>query len=200
MFIHLKLTRSAFILGLGLLTIAQQGFAQDHPADHWDFGVEAGYLSKVRNNSPLDYAIIPTQLVWHTPAQFELWRGDSGARLAVRHRLAVVTELYVKGPEDVYFAFAGSPSFQLWSADQKTALIYEIGGGAGLINSKNVAGGQGQNFTLNWFTQLAVRHQFTKNFGVTAGPYFTHHSNLGMTKPNPGIDVLGVNFGFYWQL
>ena len=30
---------------------------------------------------------------------------------------------------------------------------------------------------------------------VTGALYFTHHSNLGMTDPNPGIDVLGLNVG-----
>jgi hypothetical protein len=36
--------------------------------------------------------------------------------------------------------------------------------------------------------------------GLTGGVYFTHHSNLGMAQPNPGIDVLGVNFGVVWQI
>ena len=35
---------------------------------------------------------------------------------------------------------------------------------------------------------------------VTAGAFFTHHSNLGMTNPNPGIDVLGVKLGLTWTL
>jgi hypothetical protein len=33
-----------------------------------------------------------------------------------------------------------------------------------------------------------VRRQLDTKLAVTAGIYFTHHSNLGMTKPNPGID------------
>lgn len=36
--------------------------------------------------------------------------------------------------------------------------------------------------------------------GLLAGAYFTHHSNLGMTQPNPGIDVLGVNIGVVWTI
>ncbi len=178
---------------------AQQAQAQ-HPADHWEFAVETGYLKKVRHNSPFDYRIVPTQAVWRSPALFDLWRGESGARLAVRNRLALVAETFVRGPEDYYVAFAGSPSFELWSADQKTALFYEIGGGVGLLNSKNVPGGQGQDLTFNWFTQLGLRRQLGNKLGLTGGVYFTHHSNLGMTNPNPGIDVLGVNFGVVWQI
>jgi lipid A 3-O-deacylase len=186
---------------LGFLAIASQAQAQArHPADQWEFGVETGYLWKVKHNSPLDYRIVPTQLVWRSPPMFEIWRGESGARLTVRNRMALVAETFVRGAEDYYFAFAGSPSFELWSADQKSALFYEIGGGVGLVNAKGVPGGQGQDLTFNWFTQLGARRQLTQKVAVTAGAYFTHHSNLGMTHPNPGIDVLGAKVGVMWTL
>ena len=192
------------LLFLGLLTglhpVQAQPVQAQHPADHWEFAVEAGYLKKIRHNTPLDYRIIPTQALWRSPALFDLWRSESGARLTVRNRLAIVAETFVRGPEDYYVAFAGSPTFELWSVDQKTALFYEIGGGFGFLNAQDVAGGQGQDLTFNWFTQLGLRRQLSKKLGLTGGAYFTHHSNLGMTKPNPGIDVLGVNVGLVWQL
>ncbi|MDB5881486.1 MAG: hypothetical protein JWP43_1364 [Ramlibacter sp.] len=186
---------------LGVLAVASQAQAQaKHPADQWEFGVETGYLWKVKHNSPLDYRIVPTQLVWRSPPMFEIWRGESGARLTVRNRMALVAETFVRGAEDYYLAFAGSPSFELWSADQKSALFYEIGGGVGLLNAKGVPGGQGQDLAFNWFTQLGARRQLTQKMAVTAGAYFTHHSNLGMTHPNPGIDVLGAKIGVMWTL
>ena len=184
---------------LALLVSASQVQAQ-HPADDWEFAVETGYLKKVKHNSSLDYRIAPTQAVWRSPALFDLWKSENGARLTVRNRMAIVAETFVRGPEDYYLAFAGAPTFELWSADQKTALFYEIGGGVGLLNSKNVPGGQGQNLAFNWFTQLGLRRQLSKEMALTGGVYFTHHSNLGMTKPNPGIDVLGVNFGLVWHI
>lgn len=188
---------------LALLAIflggTQAALAQ-HPADHWEFALESGYLKKVKQNSPLDYRIVPTQAVWRSPAMFDLWRSATGARLAVRHRMAIVAETFVRGPEDYYLAFAGAPTLELWTADQKTALFYEIGGGVGMLNSKNVPGGQGQDLTFNWFTQLGVRRQLSPKMALTGAVYFTHHSNLGMTSPNPGIDVLGVNFGLVWKL
>ena len=186
---------------LAVLAGAPQAQAQaQHPADQWEFGIETGYLTKVRHNSPLDYRIVPTTLVWRSPPMFDIWRGKSGARLTVRHRMGLVMETFARGPEDYYVAFAGSPSFELWSADQKTAAFFEIGGGAGLVNSKQVPGGQGQDLTFNWFTQLGVRRQVAPRIGVTAGAYFTHHSNLGMTRPNPGIDVLGFKLGLIWTM
>lgn len=186
-------------LMLSLLASPISVCADDHPADHWEVAVEAGYLEKVRNNSPLDYVIVPVQVAWRSPASFDLWNGESGARLTVRNRIAVILETYLEGAEDYYFAFAGAPSFELWNAAQQSALFFEIGGGAGLTNAKGTPGGQGQDFAFNWFSQLGVRHQFSHNQAITAAGYFTHHSNLGMTDPNPGIDVLGINLGLIWQ-
>ena len=185
---------------LSLLATPASVCADDHPADHWEVAVEAGYLQKVRNNSPLDYVIVPVQVAWRSPAAFDLWNGESGARLTVRNRIAVILETYLEGAENYYFAFAGAPSFELWNADQTSALFFEIGGGAGLTNSKNIPGGQGQDFTFNWYSQLGMRQQLGNNQAITAAAYFTHHSNLGMTDPNPGIDVLGINLGWVWQL
>lgn len=187
------------VLTLCLLAIPASVGAQSHPADRWEMAAEVGYLDKIRHNSPLDYVIVPAQIAWRSPAAFDLWNGENGARLTVRHRISVILETFLEGAEDYYFAFAGAPSFELWSADKKKALFFEIGGGAGLTNSKNIPGGQGQDFTFNWFSQLGLRYQFDKDRALTAAGYFTHHSNLGMTDPNPGIDVLGLNLGMVWQ-
>ena len=198
---HSPLSRFLILIGLltGLLIFATAARAQ-HPADHWEFSVQTGYLKKVKNNSPFDYRIVPTQAVWRSPNVFDLWQGDSGARLTVRNRFAAVFETFARGPEDYYLAFTAAPTIELWAADQKTALFYEIGGGAGLLNSKNVPGGQGQNLAFNWFTQAGLRRQLSPALALTGGVYFTHHSNLGMTHPNPGIDVLGINAGLVWRL
>jgi lipid A 3-O-deacylase len=198
---HPRLTWFLLLLGLlaGLLMVATAARAQ-HPADFWEFSVQTGYLKKVKDNSPFDYRIVPTQAVWRSPTVFNLWQGDSGARLTVRNRFAAVFETLARGPEDYYLAFTAAPTLELWAADQKTALFYEIGGGAGLINSKNVPGGQGQDLAFNWFTQAGLRRQLSNRLALTGGVYFTHHSNLGMTSPNPGIDVLGVNMGLIWRL
>lgn len=195
--VRLKAVLPALVLGASVPAVHADGPV--HPADRWEIAFEAGYLKKIRNNSSLDYVIAPAQLAWRSPAMFDLWQGSSGARLSVRNRLAVVYETYIKGGEDYYAAFAGAPTFELWAPDRKSALFFEIGGGAGLTNSGNTSGGQGQDFTFNWFSQLGVRHQFKKDQAFTAAGYFTHHSNLGMTDPNPGIDVLGVNLGLVWQ-
>ena len=185
-------------LALALLAALPAVAQTPHPADRWEFALEAGYLAKVRNNSPHDYRIVPLQVAWRSPAMFDMWSAPDGRRLTVRNRVAVVAEAIVRGPEDHYFAISGAPVFELWSADRRTAGFFEIGGGAGFINSKGVPGGQGQDLAFNWYTQGGVRRQLDSDMALTASLYFTHHSNLGMTDPNPGIDVLGLNFGVVW--
>ena len=192
-------------LSAGLLAVLAFGpwsgdtIAQDLPADHAEWSIETGYLTKVKHNSPLDYRVVPTQLVWRSPAVFDFWRHGDGTRLLFRHRLALLAESFPRGAEDYYLGFSGSPSIELWLPNTTTALFYSIGGGAGYINAKGVAGGQGQKFTLNWFTQFGLRQQIGKRTAVAGSAYFVHHSNLGMTNPNPGIDALGLNLGLIWR-
>ena len=170
-----------------------------HPADRWEFALEAGYLAKVRNNSPHPYRIAPVQVAWRSPAMWDLWRSPGGARLTVRNRVALVAEAIVRGPESRYVAVSGAPVFELWAPDRRTAAFFEIGGGVGFIDSRGVPGGQGQDLAFHWTTQGGLRRQLADGFALTAALYFTHHSNLGMTSPNPGIDVLGLNFGAVWS-
>ncbi len=172
--------------------------AQSLPADHAEWTLESGYLVKVKHNSPLDYRVVPTQLVWRSPTAFDIWNHEGGTRLLLRHRLALLAETFPRGAEDYYLGFSGAPSFELWMPDRKTALFYSIGGGFGYINAKGVPGGQGQDFTLNWFTQGGLRHQIGKNMALSGSVYFVHHSNGGMTNPNPGIDALGWTIGITW--
>ena len=124
--------------------------------------------------------------------------GSTGSIPATANLLAAIADL-PRGAEDYYLGFSGAPSVELWLPNRRTALFYAIGGGAGYINAKGVPGGQGQKFTLNWFTQFGLRHQLSQRTAVAGSAYFVHHSNLGMTDPNPGIDALGLSLGLIWN-
>jgi hypothetical protein len=190
---------TGLVATLAMALGAGGALAQALPAEHAEWSVETGYLSKIKHNSPLDYRVVPTQLVWRSPAAFDLWRHEDGSRLLFRHRLALLAETLPRGAEDYYLGFSGAPSVELWLPNRRTALFYAIGGGAGYINAKGVPGGQGQKFTLNWFTQFGLRHQLSQRTAVAGSAYFVHHSNLGMTDPNPGIDALGLSLGLIWN-
>jgi hypothetical protein len=47
--------------------------------------------------------------------------------------------------------------------------------------------------------QVGLRQEITPGVSLPGGVCFTHHSNLGMTDPNPGIDALGFTLGRSWK-
>jgi hypothetical protein len=48
-------------------------------------------------------------------------------------------------------------------------------------------------------TQLTLRQEITPGIALRGGVYFIHHSQSGMTDPNPGIDALGFTPGCSWK-
>ena len=170
-----------------------------HPAEAWELTLESGYLWNIGSNTPIDYEIAPTQFTLRSPTVLNWFAGDDGSRLVVRSRVSLLTESIVEGPEDYYLGLSGAPSIEYWFPNEKTSLFFSIGGGVGLTNSTNEAGGQGQDFTLNWFSQLGLRQEIAPNLSVLGGAYFIHHSNGGQTSPNPGIDALGFTVGLGWK-
>jgi len=171
----------------------------EHPAESWEFTLESGYLENIGSNTPLDYEIIPTQFTFRSPTVLDWFAGDDGSRIVVRSRASLLMESIIEGPESFYFGINGAPSIEYWFPNEKTSLFFSIGGGVGWTDSTSVPGGQGQDFTLNWFSQLGLRQEIAPNLSVLGGAYFIHHSNGGATSPNPGIDALGFTLGLGWQ-
>lgn len=172
--------------------------APTHPTDSWEWTLESGYLWNVGHNTDINYEIIPTQLTLRSPWVTKLWTGDSGAELVVRSRYSLLMEAITKGPEDYSFGFNCAPSVEYWFPDATTSLFFSIGGGCGVTNSAGGTDGQGQDFHFNWFSQLGLRREIFDNVSLLGGVYFIHHSNLGITDPNPGIDALGFTIGCGW--
>jgi hypothetical protein len=173
--------------------------AGTHPADRAEWAIETGYLWEAGNNTPIDYEIAPTQLVYRSRAILDWFAGQDGSRLVVRNRFALLAESIVEGPEDYYFGLSAAPSIEYWFPNRQTSIYFSIGGGVGFVNSTDVPGGQGQDFTLNWFSQLGLRQEIARDLSLLGGVYFLHHSNGGQTTPNPGIDALGFTTGLGWQ-
>lgn len=173
--------------------------AETHPSDQWEWTLESGWLKQVGNNTDAYYEIIPTQLTLRSPVVWTWWQDEAGAQIVVRNRFSALCETIIKGPEDYYLGFNAAPSIEYWLPSGQTSLFFSIGGGAGWINSSGGTDGQGQDLTFNWFSQFGLRRQIRENVSLLAGVYFIHHSNLGMTDPNPGIDALGFTLGMGWR-
>lgn len=195
--------RSLLLLGLALPCLASAGVTPSSggkdPWDTWEWTLESGYLVNVGNNTDIDYEIAPTQLTLRLPAHWTIWQNEEGARILFRPRYSLLMESIIEGPEDYYLGANASPSIEYWFPNRQTSIFFSIGGGIGVTNSTDIEGGQGQDFTLNWFTHLGVRQAISENTSILAGAYFIHHSNGGQTDPNPGIDALGATIGIGWQ-
>lgn len=167
--------------------------------DIWEWTLESGYLWNVGHNTAIDYEIVPTQLTARSPVVWKWWENEDGAQLVVRHRFSALFESITSGPEDYYLGLAAAPSIEYWFPSHRTSAFFSIGGGLGMTNSSGGEEGMGQDLTFNWFSQLGLRHQLTENVALLGGLYFIHHSNLGLTDPNPGIDALGFTLGCGWK-
>ncbi len=168
--------------------------AVEAPWERHAIDIETGMIWQFRDNTNINYQLVPTQLSWRGPHVFK-WDLAGGSTVVVRNQASLITTWVAKGPEDHYFGVSGAPSLEWWSPDSAWSLYLSVGGGVGVINSTDIMGGQGQDFTLNWFIKTGARRQICEDFAIFGGPFFQHLSNGGATTPNPGIDALGVSIG-----
>jgi lipid A 3-O-deacylase len=189
-----SMNRSILALSVCLPTLAAAPPDVQAPWERHAFDIESGLLWQVGDNTTIDYTIVQNQFSWRSPYVFKLDM-DGGSTVVVRNHASLIAAWIADGPEDYYLGVSGSPSLEWWSADNLWSLYFSIGGGAGVTNSTNIPGGQGQDFTLNWFAKAGARYQVSDGLAVFGGPFFQHISNGGATTPNPGIDALGFTVG-----
>ncbi len=172
--------------------------AETAPPPRWDassLNVESGMLWEIGTGTPFAYRLVPTMLSWRSAEFFGLALAD-GSRIVLRHRLTLIGTWIQNGPESHYVGIAGSPSLEWWDKSGTWSLYTGAGGGAGVIDARGIKGGQGQDFTLNWFIRGGIEHITSRNTHLSAGIMYQHMSNGGQTKPNPGIDALGFTLGY----
>ena len=193
---HHLIKAALLACGLGLGTIAAEPLAP-HAWESSAWNVETGVLWEIGTGTPITYRLVPTQLSWRSREALG-WSLADGSRILFRHRLTLIGTWVQRGPESHYLGFSGSPSLEWWDKTGKWSMYAGSGGGFGVIDSQGVKGGQGQDFTLNWFIRGGLEHVTTANARLNAGIMYQHLSNGGQTKPNPGIDALGFTVGYGW--
>ncbi len=180
------------------MLVGASGEAGGRSWEEPEFTLETGILWGVGDSTPLSYRLIPTQLSWRSAEAFG-WAVKDGSRIVVRHRFTLITTWVDLGPESRYLGFSASPSIEWWNAAGNWSVFLGAGGGAGFIDSRDVPGGQGQDFTLNWFARSGIEHFVRDDFRLSAGLMFQHLSNGGQTSPNPGVDAVGFTVGASWS-
>ena len=181
---------------LGLVAIA----AEPVPGPPWasrDLTAETGLLWNIGTGTPLAYRIVPAQLSWRSKALLG-HEFAGGSRIVARHRLTLIGDWIQQGPESHYVGFSGSPSIEWWDRTGTWSLFTGAGGGFGWTDSRGIRGGQGQDFTLNWFIRAGLERVVAKNGRLVTGLLYQHLSNGGQTNPYPGIDALGFTLGWSW--
>jgi hypothetical protein len=169
----------------------------ERPWESSSLDLETGLLWEIGSLTPIPYRLVPTQLSWRSKELLGHVFSD-GSRIVVRHRLTLMGTWVQHGPESHYVGFTGSPSLEWWDRKGNWSLFTGTGGGCGFIDSRGVPGGQGQDFTLNWFIRGGIEHVTAGNGRWSAGIMYQHLSNGGQTEPNPGIDALGFTLGWGW--
>jgi len=185
---------------LRIAAFAAEPVAETGSTRPWEssaLNLESGVLWEIGTGTPISYRLVPTQLSWRSAEVFG-HEFENGSRLLFRHRLTLIGTWIQNGPESHYVAFVGSPSVELWNKAGTWSLFTGSGGGFGLLDSRGVKGGQGQDFTLTWFIRGGIEHVTAKGIRLSAGIMYEHMSNGGQTKPNPGIDALGFMLGYGW--
>jgi len=157
--------------------------------DRWNLDIESGMIWKVSNETPLDYTIAPQIISLRGPRHF--WGHAFSGKWVIRPQYSFLGEAIIDGPESRYFGLSAAPSIEWWNSSEQAGLFLAVGGGIGWIDSQDTPGGQGQDFTFNWFIKSGVRYRLDDHWFVSAAVFFQHLSNRGMTDPNPGIDALG---------
>lgn len=165
--------------------------------DSWFIDFDTASIWKITNTTDLNYIVLPQIVSWRSRPflQWEFGNGD----LIVRNRLSLLGEYFLEGAESYYFGFSGSPALEWWNTEQNFSLYFYIGGGAGFVDSTDIEGGQGQDFTFNWFVQTGARFRLNESLYITGGLLFQHLSNQGMSDRNPGLNSLGPTVGLSWK-
>jgi len=165
--------------------------------DQWTIDFETSILWRVTSSTPLNYTLLTESVSLRTPQHIHIPFGSGD--IFVRGNFTLLSEAFLDGPESYYFGFSGSPSIEYWFPGRQTHFYFSVGGGVGWLDSTDVPGGQGQDFTLNWFIKAGVRHYLTESLAVGAGVFFQHLSNGGMADRNPGLDALGPSLGLTYH-
>lgn len=184
---------------LAALLLATTAFAQSAPAElkPWtqnSFDLETGMLWKVGGDTTFNYRIVPLIVSWRSPEMFG-FHFNNGSTLTVRNKLSAMANWFEDGSENRYLGISGAPSIEWWNPSLTWSVFGSIGGGIGWVDAQGVPGGQGQDFTLNWYGQLGVSRVITEGWTLRASTMFQHLSNGGQTDPNPGLDSLGFLIG-----
>ncbi len=109
--------------------------------------------------------------------------------------LLAMAEPIFRGPENRYFGISLGLRYNFAQPHARLVPYFSGGVGAGFIDSTNVPGGQGQDFTFNILTAAGIWYKVNDHWKASGGVLYQHLSNGGQTDPNPSLNLLGPQIG-----
>jgi lipid A 3-O-deacylase len=156
--------------------------------------VETGMLWKVGGDTAFNYRIVPFFVSRRSSEVFGFHFSD-GSALTLRNKYTLMANWMETGCENRYLGVAAAPSIEWWNPRATWSVFGSAGGGVGVLDAQGVTGGEGQDFTFNWYGQLGVSAELTQRWTLRGSALFQHLSNGGQTNPNPGLNALGFTLG-----
>ena len=182
-------TRIAFLtLVLGLASVSRARAAEPPVFLDWDFGLQAGYLFGVTNNS---------QAVTFMPRVGRMiWVGEGDAPGAVSFGIeGIFTHFYETNSA---MELGGGPYLRYRWVRPWVQPYAEVGVGMLYNDLKNFSLSSRVLFSVNG--AVGVQIPIGERFGATVGYRFRHISNAGQDEVNPGLNTniicAGVTFTY----
>jgi lipid A 3-O-deacylase len=171
------------------------------PVQHWEVDYETGILWRVTGSAtPLSYTVLPQILTVKSPLVGTI-RPFFGGDFVIRNRFSLLVEPISQGPEHHFIGTSASGIMEWWDKARTRSLFFAAGGGIGWLDAQGhrVAGGQGEDFNLNWLAYTGARFMTRRRISASFGAYFQHVSNRNMNRVNPGLNAVGPMLSIGWH-
>ena len=155
-------------------------------------------LWRINDDIPADYLILP-QIFSYQGRPFPVAALGEHMAFAVRPDIALLAEVFAKGPEDYYFGLTFRPSIELWFEHPDMHIFFMPGGGLGWTDHGGPPVGLGRDLSFNWGFELGVKYFPRDDFSLKLGVCFQHLSNMNTREHNPGLNAFGPTLGLSWS-
>jgi hypothetical protein len=146
--------------------------------------------TKYEGPNPLRYRLATQILAGRyqltEPSGWSFLRGD------VELSIGMLYSAVLHGPEDYIVGALTGVRYNFVPKNSRWSPYIEMRFGVNDTNASHVFQGQQQDFTFTYLLGAGVRYQLTPRWKVSLGMLNQHESDLFMTNPNFGFNVMGV--------
>jgi Lipid A 3-O-deacylase (PagL) len=180
--------------------------ARPEEVSRWSISLEASDLFATTQNpfiflvktkwegpNPLHYQLA-TQIL---AARYQLTKtgGWSFLRGNTEASLGIMYSAVLHGPEDYIVGLLGGFRYNFVPRHSRLSPYIEMRFGINETNSSHIFQGQQQDLTFGYVLGAGVSYRINPRWQVSLGTLNQHESDLFLTDPNFGFNVMGVSLG-----